>query len=49
MIEAGGSPDYPRPLPPATWPLRLGLLVMIGGAAAGYYALTWLALAIAKL
>ena len=46
MVEAGTPPDYPRPLPPATWPLRLGLLLMVAGTVAGCYALYWLASAI---
>jgi Zn-dependent protease with chaperone function len=48
MIDAGVAPEYPRPSPPGVWPLRLGMLVMIAGTAAGCYALDWLAFAITK-
>jgi hypothetical protein len=49
MIQAGATPDYPRPAPPPRLPVLLGLPALFLGTAAGALALDRLALAIANL
>jgi Zn-dependent protease with chaperone function len=49
MVAAGAPPDYPRPAPPPSYLLYLGLLILFAGVIAGAIGLDQLALAIARL
>ena len=46
LVDAGMPPEFPRPSPPSQWPLLAGLLVVLVGAAAGWFGLDWLTYAV---
>jgi Zn-dependent protease with chaperone function len=48
MVDAGVTPDYPRPAAPPLWLSRLGMLYVIAASAAGCFAVDQLALAVAS-